>query len=150
MEALLHPSILTAPLLDGKLLGLGGPWAAWSAAVSEQRQARESTLRRLDGQCSFSSNRLRPSYAMSSRRREGGWRRNPMAWPRSSVEDLEKRRVDQYKRMQLNPGATLAIVTICSAQPTSYYPTTTLYDISSHAASRSSARDLHATIKIFS
>lgn len=82
-------SILTAPLLDGKLLRLGS-WAAWSAAVSERRQARESRQRRLDGQYSFSSNRLRPQYAMSSRRREGGWRRNPMAWPRSSVEDLGK------------------------------------------------------------
>ncbi|KAF1360010.1 hypothetical protein EJ07DRAFT_155477 [Lizonia empirigonia] len=28
--------------------------------------------------------------ASASRRREDGWRRNPMAWPRSSVEDLEK------------------------------------------------------------
>lgn len=37
---------------------------------------------------------------------------SPCLGPRSSVEDLSERRVDQNKRMQLNPGATLAAVTL--------------------------------------
>lgn len=98
--------ILTAPLLDGKLLWLAS-WAAWSAAVSERGQARESraTARRT---MTCSSSFARPQYARASRRREDGWRRNPSLGLVRLWRILKKRRVDQYKRMQLNPEATLA------------------------------------------
>jgi hypothetical protein len=76
------------------------------ADVSARRQARDRVPAMSD-----SATSPRPLlYARSPERREGGWRmaacRQP--WPRSSVEDLWQRRVDQNKRMQLNPEATLA------------------------------------------
>lgn len=59
------------------------------------------------------SNPLRSRYASSAGRREGGWRRcRRVLARRPPVEDLSERRVDQNKRMQLNPGATLAAVTL--------------------------------------
>ncbi|KAF3008832.1 hypothetical protein E8E13_010767 [Curvularia kusanoi] len=106
-------SILTAPLHHGKLLGLAAS-AAWSAAVSERGQARESRRRQMPGPWPFpvTSSAPRTRAPHDAARTDGGV--IPCLGLDRLWRILKKRRVDQYKRMQLNPEATFAAVTICS------------------------------------
>ena len=55
---------------------------------------------------------------MNAARADGGWRRVAGLGPRSSVEDLWERRVDQNKRMQLNPGRHVWLLSLLAERPT--------------------------------
>jgi len=80
----------------------------------QQKGKRGTSERRLDGCCLFAATVSDPSTRRLCGAARAGWRRYPMSWPRSSVEDLVERGGSiSDKRMQLIPGATLA-VTICS------------------------------------
>jgi hypothetical protein len=78
--------------------------------VSATWQAREVTNGRLHGCCLFAATVSDPNRRRLCGAARAGWRRYPMSWPRSSVEHLVERGGSiSDKRMQLIPGATLAV-----------------------------------------
>jgi hypothetical protein len=101
--------------LTACLLAPANGQAAYQRQIGFSKKASAgSQERRLDGCCLFAATVSDPSRRRLCGAARAGWRRYPMSWPRSSVEDLVERGGSiSDKRMQLIPGATLA-VTICS------------------------------------
>ena len=114
-----NSSILTAPSRDGKLLELTCCFGRVVCSSFRARASAGEQTATAAGQCPFpvtmSAPRTRGSH--DAARADGGV--IPCLGLDSLWRILKKRRVDQYKRMQLNPEATFAAVThlLCSRPP---------------------------------
>lgn len=114
-----NSSILTAPSRDGKLLELTCCFGRVVCSSFRARASAGEQTATAAGRCPFpvtmSAPRTRGSH--DAARADGGV--IPCLGLDSLWRILKKRRVDQYKRMQLNPEATFAAVThlLCSRPP---------------------------------